>query len=386
MVKNLKRYKRQLEKDGKMEEAAQFNFFPLTFVLPGEYLLYVEAFKKIGGTWIMKPVGKSQGKGIFLVDKLSQTVQWKSDYRLNNQEQQAESYVAQQYIDSPLLIGGRKFDIRLYVLVKSYNPLVVYMYRDGFARFSVARYEKKNINNTFVHVTNVAVQKTAADYDADTGGKMFLRPLKLYLISKYGHERVNELFCEIQLVVIRSLLSVQKIIINDKHCFELYGYDVMIDENLKVWLIEVNTYMCMFTHASDRGKGAMPVRFAGRRVLVFLDQVNAFPSLTANTKDDYNLKCEMLDDMLSIIDLEGRLNGNEDQVGGFDLIYSNGYVKFDRNCLFTSYLGCATNRSRQLAKLFKSRHREREKARKKAEKVSANKPSATSKRQYDINR
>uniref|UniRef100_A0A7S4DS96 Tubulin--tyrosine ligase-like protein 9 n=1 Tax=Lotharella globosa TaxID=91324 RepID=A0A7S4DS96_9EUKA len=169
MVKNLKRYKRQLEKDGKMEEAAQFNFFPLTFVLPGEYLLYVEAFKKIGGTWIMKPVGKSQGKGIFLVDKLSQTVQWKSDYRLNNQEQQAESYVAQQYIDSPLLIGGRKFDIRLYVLVKSYNPLVVYMYRDGFARFSVARYEKKNINNTFVHVTNVAVQKTAADYDADTG-------------------------------------------------------------------------------------------------------------------------------------------------------------------------------------------------------------------------
>lgn len=53
-------------------EAAQYNFFPLTFVVPSEYRMFVEEFKRSGGTWIMKPIGRAQGQGIFLFNKLSQ--------------------------------------------------------------------------------------------------------------------------------------------------------------------------------------------------------------------------------------------------------------------------------------------------------------------------
>ena len=53
-------------------EAAQYNFFPQTFVVPSEYRMFVEEFKRSGGVWIMKPIGRAQGQGIFLFNKLSQ--------------------------------------------------------------------------------------------------------------------------------------------------------------------------------------------------------------------------------------------------------------------------------------------------------------------------
>ena len=71
-----------------------------------------------------------------------------------------------RYIDNPLLIGGKKFDLRLYVLVLSHRPLKVYMCRHGFARFCSVRFttEVAELDNMFVHLTNVAIQKTGARF------------------------------------------------------------------------------------------------------------------------------------------------------------------------------------------------------------------------------
>ena len=153
MVKNLKRHKKTLEKEGKTEEAALYNFFPLTYNLPMDYSIFLEEFKRCNNNqeksvWIMKPIGKSQGKGIFLFNKIPQISQWKSSFRYNPDNPQAEPYIVQKYIADPLLIGGKKFDLRIYCLCTSFQPLTLYLYRTGFARFTHHRYDTEDISNT----------------------------------------------------------------------------------------------------------------------------------------------------------------------------------------------------------------------------------------------
>eukprot|EP00388_Colpodella_angusta_P044087 GDKK01061675.1.p1 GENE.GDKK01061675.1~~GDKK01061675.1.p1 ORF type:complete len:176 (+),score=21.40 GDKK01061675.1:30-530(+) len=80
LARNIKKARRECERQGKMNEAVDFaSIIPTTFVLPLEYSMFVEEFRKQkkDTVWIMKPVGKSQGKGIFLFDKLSQISDWK---------------------------------------------------------------------------------------------------------------------------------------------------------------------------------------------------------------------------------------------------------------------------------------------------------------------
>ena len=334
MAKNLKRLKKQLEKESKME-AAKCDFFPTTFELPSDYHIFVEEFKKNPGTiWIMKPAGKAQGKGIFLFRKLKDITEWKKDdyFRSRDEEKSEreppETYVVQRYIDKPYLIGGKKFDIRVYILVTSYVPLKAWLYRSGFARFSNTRYSLDSITDQFVHLTNVAIQKTAPDYDPEKGCKWSLQEFRMYLTAKHGHETVKRLFQQMDDIFIKGLQSVQKLIINDKHCFELYGFDIMFDDTLKPWIIEVN----------------------------------ASPSLTASSPTDYELKIGLLEDMLHIVDMEGRLSGTEKRVGGYDLLWNDGPVASDELALHcgqpltystNSFLGCYNNREEQLKHLFK---------------------------------
>jgi tubulin polyglutamylase TTLL1 len=151
MVKNIKRYRKDIEKgESSLGErstqgsSVHLDIFPTTYSIPSDYSLFVEEFKRQqNSVWIMKPAGKAQGKGIFLINKLSQIKKWANlrlkyvifrilililpIYRLT-QTMAKDVYVISRYIESPLLIGGKKSDLRLYVLVTSYRPLKAYLY------------------------------------------------------------------------------------------------------------------------------------------------------------------------------------------------------------------------------------------------------------------
>ncbi|XP_035875606.1 probable tubulin polyglutamylase TTLL1 isoform X2 [Phyllostomus discolor] len=250
MVKNIKRYRKELEKEGsplaEKDENGKYlylDFVPVTYMLPADYNLFVEEFRKSpSSTWIMKPCGKAQGKGIFLINKLSQIKKWSRDSKTSSFVSQStkEAYVISLYISNPLLIGGRKFDLRLYVLVSTYRPLRCYMYKLGFCRFCTVKYtpSTSELDNMFVHLTNVAIQKHGEDYNHIHGGKWTVSNLRLYLESTRGREVTSKLFDEIHWIIVQSLKAVAPVMNNDKHCFECYGYDIIVDDRLKPWLIE----------------------------------------------------------------------------------------------------------------------------------------------------
>jgi hypothetical protein len=68
-----------------------------------------------------------------------------------------DNVILQQYISNPLTVKGHKFDFRIYMLIASTNPLIVY-YHDGFLRISLHKYEK-NSTELSAHATNTALAK-----------------------------------------------------------------------------------------------------------------------------------------------------------------------------------------------------------------------------------
>ena len=81
----------------------------------------VRLAQKRRATLIVKPDAGCQGRGIFLAKSLDAV-------------EGTEGMIAQQYLNSPMLVDGYKFDLRLYVLVLSCSPLRVLLFKEGCAQ------------------------------------------------------------------------------------------------------------------------------------------------------------------------------------------------------------------------------------------------------------
>ncbi|XP_051833520.1 tubulin polyglutamylase TTLL5 isoform X7 [Antechinus flavipes] len=219
-----------------------FHILPQTFLLPAEYAEFCNSYSKDRGPWIVKPVASSRGRGVYLINS-------------PNQISLEENILVSRYINNPLLIDDFKFDVRLYVLVTSYDPLVIYLYEEGLARFATVRYDQgaKNIRNQFMHLTNYSVNKKSGDYVScddpeveDYGNKWSMSAMLRYL--KQEGKDTTALMAHVEDLIIKTIISAELAIAtacktfvpHRSSCFELYGFDVLIDSSLKPWLLEVN--------------------------------------------------------------------------------------------------------------------------------------------------
>lgn len=229
-----------------------YNFHPKSFIIPTQFSemeTYMNSIskKKSRRTFIVKPDRGSFGKGIVLIQDADAIIDW------------VDSAIAQQYIE-PYLIDGLKFDLRIYALVSSIEPLRIYLFNEGIGRFCTELYEKPKSNNlelSYAHLTNYALNKnnpnfqqpTDADH-ADTGHKRSLTCIIEHM-RKEGID-TDELISSIEDIIRLTVISIQPYLstnyktaipsVNDKksRCFEILGFDILIDKKLKPWLLEVN--------------------------------------------------------------------------------------------------------------------------------------------------
>lgn len=265
----------------KQRHGERYEITPDVFILPREMDGFDKARRESPQTlWIWKPCSASCGRGIKVLS---------SDPPPEEMgELKRKRGIIQKYVPDPLLIDGYKFDLRIYVVVLSYDPLKVYINHEGLVRIATEKYTSStdSLSSRTMHLTNYSVNKMSDKFVQNTDGrgskvglekeasgggfeeeggegaafKWSLAELQVYF-KKHGYDYAK-MFDGISECVIKTLLAVDlplrtewsKALMQESEgwaargaggchrhsCFEMYGFDVLIDSAMKPWLLEVN--------------------------------------------------------------------------------------------------------------------------------------------------
>lgn len=231
-------------------EPKSFRFHPRSWIMRTQK----DVFRKVLDSnsaatkyFIMKPNSGCQGRGIMVTsDPFSAS-------------KDLDNYIVQEYIKNPLLMEGKKFDLRVYVLLTSIRDPSIFIFEDGLVRICTDPYEapnESNIKNACKHLTNYAVNKKNPNFifntDSERGDVGNKRNFKFFngWLKANGHS--SSLFWKrVGNVITKTILAAQPQLANvydscfpianeGYTCFEVLGFDILVDENLFPWLLEVN--------------------------------------------------------------------------------------------------------------------------------------------------
>jgi len=221
----------------------EFAFCPPTYLLPEDFPRFRrEKEEHPQQLWILKPKASACGRGIRVLSNKSRI-------------KKKKGYLISQYISSPHLLKGLKYDLRLYVCVTSYDPLRIYLYKEGLVRFATQPYttSKSSVTQRYIHLTNYAVNRLARNYQSnsdclidDQGSKWSHTALKrTFAALNIDPEAV---FARVKDVIVKTIIAAEPLMVNSvlqyaRHrgnCYETYGFDILLDATLRPWLMEVN--------------------------------------------------------------------------------------------------------------------------------------------------
>lgn len=179
--------------------------------------------------WILKPHSSSMGEGIWCMRSMPAILQHCERFM---------HCVVQKYVEQPLLLsGGRKFDFRQWVLVKSFEPLEVFLFSEPYCRQCLKPYDLLDLDNIQSHLSNW--HKNLNGEDCILSLDQFKEQLKALSGEAITWEKDH--LPQVKRIVLDVLGSAKKVV-QRPESFHLYGFDFMLDAKHRLWLIEVNAY------------------------------------------------------------------------------------------------------------------------------------------------
>jgi hypothetical protein len=210
--------------------------------------------QKAGNLWILKPASNSnRGSNIEVVDSIEGVRQCIGQDRKQNMDKH-KAWIVQKYIEDPLLIDGRKFDIRCLVLVHTSpdRTYKVYFWKNSYVRTSSKAYSTNDLSDRQAHLTNDAVQIKGGGYGKfEPGNKLTLSDFSDYLDERDDCREEGALYEHViprmKAIIGETIHATKHEINTNEHafCFEQFGYDFMLSDTLEVSLLEVNSNPCL---------------------------------------------------------------------------------------------------------------------------------------------
>jgi hypothetical protein len=200
--------------------------------------------------WIIKPINLNRGRCIQVLNDTNTIVEYllkiqdmKKLEGDNNNNFKCEHVLLQKYLEKPLLYQGRKFDIRIWILIIAGQENFVYIFKQGHLKATCAEFDI-NSSSPFIHLTNYSVQKHNIDFSKkEIGNEISYQDFQDELDKKNtGKNFLKDIYPKI-VYIIRLAIGSAKSNLNHlkrDNCFEIFGCDFILDEKYKPYLLEIN--------------------------------------------------------------------------------------------------------------------------------------------------
>uniref|UniRef100_A0A0N5ANB1 Tubulin--tyrosine ligase-like protein 9 n=1 Tax=Syphacia muris TaxID=451379 RepID=A0A0N5ANB1_9BILA len=224
----------------------EYEFYPNSWFIPAQLNDFTYTFYQVAIDKYF--TSGAQGTGIYLIQSPDEI------------KDRSSRQLIQEYIADPLLMSEHlKFDLRVYAVIKSINPLSIYVAREGMVRFCTEKYVKptrENADNLYAHLTNYSLNKSNQSYvhsyslaDQMHASKRLLSSV-FYQLEMNG-VNVRLLWHNIKIIIVKTILAmIPEIMLNYEHyfcdspgpqCFQIVGFDILIKEDETPILLEVNS-------------------------------------------------------------------------------------------------------------------------------------------------